>query len=312
METLLILILTIPRQPTSTTSLPYSKHIFLANTSIAAVSCPNNDRWVFSQDLSGSIRAAQFTNSTWSFASTSYNFTPAKLGTALGASCFEFPTITNGFSILSAGTYVSWPKPFDTLPLTEYVQLNLVYFNASNNLQQSLYNGGSWKDSPVYPALEPPDNNTKVSVTGLSHMNVIFPTANGSNISSSTFSSFAVYQSNRSLVAIDLDPLSNLPQDPHVNPNHASHYENQGLLTFVGESFACIFRGTYSSRYYDWFTRCAIGNAGIPSDSFITNLLWQSTNSTNSTGYSANVTNSDLDASETGFYLLPEGTGMQN
>lgn len=95
---------------TSSIGAPNSTYSFLANTSIAATSCSNSDRWVFSQDIDGNLRGAQFivSNSTWNLPSTSYNFTPAKLGTALGASCFDVPVMLDRLnSTPSAGLYVS-------------------------------------------------------------------------------------------------------------------------------------------------------------------------------------------------------------
>ncbi len=103
---------------TSSPGAPNSTHSFLANTSIAATSCPNSDRWVFSQDIAGDIRGAQHvhSNSIWSFPSTSYNFTPAKLGIALGASCFDVPAMLDRYySTPSPGLYISHCNPYDFL-----------------------------------------------------------------------------------------------------------------------------------------------------------------------------------------------------
>lgn len=88
-----------------TTGLPAGAPKLLQQTSIAATSCADEDRWVFMQDTVGNIRAAQYSNFNWSwrFATEQYNFTAAKIGTPLSASCVN---ITEDVG-LDLGTYVS-------------------------------------------------------------------------------------------------------------------------------------------------------------------------------------------------------------
>ena len=89
-------------------------HTILFNTSIAATHCMPNDRWVFLQDVTGTIRGAQFSVSTssWNTTLQAFNFTPAMMGTALSASCV-YLTDTYGLSgSLSLGPYVSNPGYF--------------------------------------------------------------------------------------------------------------------------------------------------------------------------------------------------------
>ena len=88
-----------------TTGLPAGTPKLIQETSIAATTCANEDRWVFMQDVAGNIRAAEYStsNSSWTFATEQYNFTSAKLGTPLSASCVN---ITEDVG-LDLGTYVS-------------------------------------------------------------------------------------------------------------------------------------------------------------------------------------------------------------
>ena len=64
-------------------------HRILRNTSVAATSCISDDRYVFFQDITGAIRGVQYSASTlkWNLMPEALNFTNAKAGTALGASC---------------------------------------------------------------------------------------------------------------------------------------------------------------------------------------------------------------------------------
>lgn len=100
--------LELPSSSLVTTGLPAGVPKLLQSTSVAAASCADGDRWVFMQDVSGNIRAAQYSssNSSWQFAPEQQNFTAAKLGTSMGASCVN---ITEDVG-LALGNYVgdSW------------------------------------------------------------------------------------------------------------------------------------------------------------------------------------------------------------
>ena len=89
-----------------TTGLPNGTPKILQQTAVAATSCADGDQWVFMQDIAGNIRAAQYSNSnsSWRFATEQHNFTAAKIGTPIGASCVN---ITEDVG-LDLGTYVSY------------------------------------------------------------------------------------------------------------------------------------------------------------------------------------------------------------
>ena len=90
-------------------------YTILPNSSIAATNCFPSDRWVFLQDVGGAIRGAQYSlfASRWNTTSQELNFTPAKLDTALSASCVN---LTDNLAIregLKPGVYAS--KPYSIL-----------------------------------------------------------------------------------------------------------------------------------------------------------------------------------------------------
>ena len=82
--------------------------MLLPNTSIVSISCVPGDRWVFVQDVTGAIRAAHFSSSTlkWNTESQQFNFTPVKVGTALGASCMNLTNDSDDKAMGLPGSYV--------------------------------------------------------------------------------------------------------------------------------------------------------------------------------------------------------------
>lgn len=92
-----------------TTGLPAGAPKLLQDAPFAATTCADGDRWLFTQDVSGNIRAAQYSNSnsSWRFAPEQHNFTAAKPGTSMRASCVN---ITEDVG-LDLGTYVSSACP---------------------------------------------------------------------------------------------------------------------------------------------------------------------------------------------------------
>lgn len=94
-------------QPSNSTKGLDVTHSFLPNTSIAATSCLHDVRWLFQQDLSGAIRGAQYSGSAWTFTSDQYNFTTAKIGSPLGASCVNITGSENAIAPLKTGLLVS-------------------------------------------------------------------------------------------------------------------------------------------------------------------------------------------------------------
>ena len=98
-----------PSSLSSTTGLPAGVPKLLQSTAFAATSCADGDRWVFMQDVAGNIRAAHYlgSDSSWTFIREQHNFTAAKAGTSMSASCVN---ITEDVG-LALGTYVSHPCP---------------------------------------------------------------------------------------------------------------------------------------------------------------------------------------------------------
>lgn len=143
-------------------------------------------------------------------------------------------------------------------------------------------------------------------MTGLSKPKATYPKPDGSRIKYPSFSSFAVYQSNRSLVAVNIDPLANLPHDPHLNPNYASDYENQGALSFLDVGFACICDGLDPTNSSQGFTRCTVGTGGVPQKLWIVDRLWQFSNNRDQ-NTTINVTNT-----YDGSCFLSNGTEKQS
>ncbi|MCJ1395582.1 hypothetical protein MMC18_008468 [Xylographa bjoerkii] len=220
-----------------------SGYSLLNDTAIAATTCTNGDRWIFMQDTAGIIRAIQNLASTseWNKTSTSFNFTTALVGTALSASCIAISGVQQGLDTsLTAGQYIS-----------------VVYLDQSNALQQSIYNGGSWRNSPVFAASSPPANNTKISTSTQMLL--------ASHYTEAKISSVAMYQtSNGSLVAVDISPDDNfVANGPSTNPNLFSQYALQGAVggkLAQGSGFACIFNApTPPGNASDLYTRCDIG-----------------------------------------------------
>ena len=81
--------------------------IVLKNTSLAAASCPNGDRWLFLQDTQGNVRGCSYSVSLakWTVLPNTAIPTTAKLGSALGASCEDIPASLSSGN-LATGTYV--------------------------------------------------------------------------------------------------------------------------------------------------------------------------------------------------------------
>lgn len=79
----------------------------------------------------------------------------------------------------------------------------------------------------IYPASNPPANNTRLSIF----------TQDGPRV---PFSSTAVYQYNRSLVMVDVNPVDNIARDPHVNYNLLSTVNKHLEPNYFNIGFACI------------------------------------------------------------------------
>ena len=80
---------TLPSSPTSTLTI-------LTNSSIHAISCESGDRWIFLQDLTGSIKGlhsqdSRTLNPSWEKFPEKLNSITAKPRTPLSASCVSIP-----------------------------------------------------------------------------------------------------------------------------------------------------------------------------------------------------------------------------
>ena len=93
----------------STSNQPPVRATIASNTSVAAASCDNGDRWVFLQDVVGNIRGAHFTFSTsrWTVASDALNFATPQLQTGLGASCANISALEDASDDVGSETLVS-------------------------------------------------------------------------------------------------------------------------------------------------------------------------------------------------------------
>ena len=97
-----------PPKPSVPSVDDYSQQRLLANSSIAATTCPNGDRWIFVQGAEGSIHAATFLGfmNHWNASFDDYyNLTTARMGSPLSASCAEIGGDIN-YPPIQPGQYV--------------------------------------------------------------------------------------------------------------------------------------------------------------------------------------------------------------
>ncbi|KAL9629540.1 MAG: hypothetical protein Q9164_006836 [Protoblastenia rupestris] len=155
-------------------------------------------------------------------------------------------------------------------------QLSLVYLNTSNAVQQTVYNGGHWNSSLVWPASLPPSENTKLSLSTsyaepmrllpqyppTTPPNLTMPL--GKIIYTFGFYSVVTYQSNRSLITIDLHPSANDVLGPRTNQNELSkYYTSSGEIfepAYTDIGFACDYRNTPGEIYKTPITICYTGD----------------------------------------------------
>lgn len=89
-------------------------------------------------------------------------------------------------------------------------------------------------------------------------------------------SSVAIYQSNRSLFMVNLSPIANLPQDPHVNSDIFSRFDGTGgLLRFTDVGFACDHNNPLPTNLSSFVTQCYLGDWGIPPELSIIKKSWK-------------------------------------
>ncbi|MCJ1403625.1 hypothetical protein MMC11_006848 [Xylographa trunciseda] len=228
-----------------------AKSSIQVNTSLAAVTCDNGDRWVFLQDINGQIRAAQRSSSSasWSVSSNAYSFGTPAPGTGVAASCSNASSLgANNPSLL----------------------ISLGYVNTSNSFQESIYDGTSWTDNPIPPQLQPPSNGTKLSI-----MAGLLPSfSDGNATSTSVFGeswfTAAMYESEKSIVLLD---LSTLDEGSTQNiSNSFAQFAGVGSQPITDEGFACIYDGLLPPDYTQLYTQCFFANSTtFPPDG----ILWE-------------------------------------
>ncbi|MCJ1322270.1 hypothetical protein MMC15_007618 [Xylographa vitiligo] len=228
-----------------------AKSSIQVNTSLAAVTCDNGDRWVFLQDIKGQIRGAQRSSSSasWSISSNAYNFGTPAPGTGMAASCSNASSLgADNPSLL----------------------ISLAYVNTSNSFQESIYDGTSWSDNPIPPQLQPPSNDTKLSI-----MAGVLPSFSEGNGTSGSFFgeswfTAAMYESENSIVLLD---LSTLDEGSTQNiSNSFTQFAGVGSQPITDEGFACIYDGLLPPDYTRLYTQCFVANSTtVPPDG----ILWE-------------------------------------
>lgn len=131
----------------------------------------------------------------------------------------------------------------------------------TNALQQTIFNGKDWKNSPVYPASDLPAGNTRLSISTQLVTDSIHSTEFNYSFSFSVLVSVAVYRHNRSLIMIEIEADENIPQDPHVNSNILSNIKESRDLPFVDLGFACVNSQPVPGNHSLLFLKCSIGEA---------------------------------------------------
>ena len=181
--------------------------------------------------------------------------------------------------------------------LMTYRQVTVVYVNASNNLQQSIFNGGSWKDSPIFPLSQKPDNNSKLSVSS-----VVIPRQPLYNFPS-ILSSFVTYQYNFSIAALSISPDTNLPQARHNPRDLAANFQGQESLSYIEEGFTCSVNNHYSTNSSQLYTHCYFGDNGALNNITLLSLLWKYDFGLLGTNATINAT--DIDNDDYGMHMFP-------
>ncbi|CAD6591448.1 MAG: hypothetical protein ASARMPREDX12_005172 [Alectoria sarmentosa] len=226
--------------PNSSTGTQDLTPIIVNNTSIAAASCPNGDRWVFLQDIQGNVRGCQYSvsSSTWSVLPNTTIPTTAKLGSALGASCEDVSASLSSPNLYS-GRYIS-----------------VLYLNASHDvISQTTFANGAWRDSGLIQAAGVPANDTRLSVS----TNIVpsLTIVNTTKTSPAYLSSVVTYQlKNASFVMMNTDPDTQhvvFEEDNPVNPNLFDLLQSDDGVeitpgdTMTGVGFSCIYNSLHPS-----------------------------------------------------------------
>lgn len=107
-------------------------------------------------------------------------------------------------------------------------------------------------------------------------------------------SSVAFYQNNRSIIMVNLSPIANIQQDPHINQNLFSRFNGtNNLLRYTDVGFSCDHDYSIPGNVSSFLTRCYLADWGIPPELSIIKKSWrydQKTLQSNST-----IDESDVD-----------------
>lgn len=173
--------------------------IILKNSSLAATSCPNGDRWVSLQDIRGNVRGRLL-------------LIIVKLECVAGSNDTNDCEASMSTQNLNTGTYVKFLSIVLSMAgihrLTDLsgVEISLVYLNVSNdNISQTAFTNGAWRDTGLIQAAASPANNTRLSVSTNIVPSLII--VNTTETSRAYLSSVVTYQSkNASFVMMNTDP----------------------------------------------------------------------------------------------------------
>ena len=182
-------------------------------------------------------------------------------------------------------------------------QLSIVYFDLASNLQQSVFNGALWYNTPIFPAFFPPSNTSRlcsstniiprgqpfvpdaVTITPTSSItivSIIGPLPAASTTAEGSFyfpplSSVVVYENtNRSLSMVNALPSLNFVGDPDVAtdlflPFHTEErYPN-------GVSFSCVYNAPnpiQNASQAALYSRIAAADTGAPPSLFISDRIF--------------------------------------
>lgn len=175
-------------------------------------------------------------------------------------------------------------------------QLSLIYLNESNAIQQSIFNGFKWSNSPVFASSIPPDDNSKLSISTRMIGNYVQALGSSSNTTYqatatglapvqqlvqqldqvAVLSSVAFYQNGHSVVMVDLSPIANIQRDPHLNPNLFSRFNGtDNLIRYTDIGFSCDHDRALPTDASSFLTRCYLADWGIPPELSITPKTWK-------------------------------------
>lgn len=159
----------------------------------------------------------------------------------------------------------------------------------------------------MFPSLTLPDDNSKLSISTRmiqQFVQTFGGGSNGANPATTTglapvqqlfqqldqvaiLSSVAFYQNKRSITMVNLSPVANIQQDPHINENIFSRFSGTDDITrFTDIGFSCDHDYSVPTNKSSFLTRCYLADWGIPPELSIIKYSWsydQKTLQSNST-----------------------------